>query len=184
MDRKRLKRFAIAALITIIAGAFFGHQFAQPRAQTVGIPAVAKPNHDTVTGQATVVDGDTLEITGVRIRIHGIDAPESDQWCVDAGSKRDPCGRRVSFELADMIGRQQVVCTPTRSRSYERIIARCLVNGHTDVGRWMVEGGRALAYRRYSRDYASAEDKARQDRRGLWAGEFQSPEEHRAAKRR
>ena len=32
-------------------------------------------------GQASVIDGDTLEIHGTRIRLWGIDAPESSQLC-------------------------------------------------------------------------------------------------------
>lgn len=34
---------------------------------------------ETITGVASVTDGDTLEIRGTRIRLHGIDAPESSQ---------------------------------------------------------------------------------------------------------
>jgi len=30
---------------------------------------------------ASVIDGDTIEVHGQRIRIHGIDAPESRQLC-------------------------------------------------------------------------------------------------------
>ena len=34
-----------------------------------------------ITGQPRVIDGDTLEIQGQRIRLHGIDAPEGKQLC-------------------------------------------------------------------------------------------------------
>ena len=36
---------------------------------------------DDLTGQAGVIDGDTLEIHGTRIRLWGVDAPESSQLC-------------------------------------------------------------------------------------------------------
>jgi endonuclease YncB( thermonuclease family) len=36
---------------------------------------------DNLTGQASIIDGDTLEIHGTRIRLWGIDAPESNQLC-------------------------------------------------------------------------------------------------------
>ena len=42
------------------------------------LPAVALAD---MTGQATVIDGDTIDIHGTRIRLHGIDAPESGQLC-------------------------------------------------------------------------------------------------------
>ena len=41
---------------------------------------------DELIGQASVIDGDTIEIHGARVRIFGIDAPESDQLCHDAHS--------------------------------------------------------------------------------------------------
>jgi endonuclease YncB( thermonuclease family) len=56
-----------------------------------------------VTGRASVIDGDTIEIQGQRIRLHGIDAPESNQTC-----RRDSevwrCGQQASLALADKIG--------------------------------------------------------------------------------
>jgi hypothetical protein len=58
-------------------------------------------------------------------------------------------------------------------------VARCSV-GSVDVNRIMVATGYAIAYRHYSPDYVSAEESARVNKRGLWAGTFEMPREYRA----
>ncbi|MCE3258163.1 MAG: nuclease, partial [Nitrobacter vulgaris] len=47
---------------------------------------------DNVVGQASVIDGDTLEIHGIHIRLWGIDAPESSQLCRGEDSLQYRCG--------------------------------------------------------------------------------------------
>ena len=47
---------------------------------------------EPVTGRARVIDGDSLEVAGVRIRLFGIDAPERDQDCQDGNGKSYACG--------------------------------------------------------------------------------------------
>jgi endonuclease YncB( thermonuclease family) len=42
--------------------------------------------------QASTIDGDTIEIHGTRIRLSGIDAPESDQLCRGDDSSQYRCG--------------------------------------------------------------------------------------------
>ena len=37
----------------------------------------------TITGSARISDGDTIRVQGTRIRLNGIDAPETDQVCID-----------------------------------------------------------------------------------------------------
>jgi endonuclease YncB( thermonuclease family) len=59
------------------------------------VPSIAV-SQEAVTGQASIVDGDTLEIRGVRIRLFGIDAPESAQTCHDDDGKLYRCGIKVT----------------------------------------------------------------------------------------
>ncbi|MDF2809908.1 MAG: thermonuclease family protein [Microvirga sp.] len=129
---------------------------------------------DAIAGQATVIDGDTLEIHGQRIRLHGVDAPESRQSCEDGTGRSYACGRMAAFALADWIGRAVVTCDPRDRDRYGRIVATCTVRGE-DMSAWLVQSGHALAFRRYSLDYVGAEDDARHRGAGIWQGRFTAP---------
>ncbi len=87
--------------------------------------------------------GDTIEVHGQRIRLHGIDAPESRQLCRLNG-KPWQCGKDAANALADKIARRPVTCEDLGRDRYKRIIARCTVAGE-DLGKWMVANGLALA---------------------------------------
>ena len=63
----------------------------------------------TVSGPARVVDGDTLEVRGTRVRLHGIDAPESKQRCRSA-ERTWPCGHEATRAVARRIGSRTVAC--------------------------------------------------------------------------
>ncbi|WP_170565587.1 thermonuclease family protein [Ruegeria atlantica] len=125
-------------------------------------------------GVAVITDGDTLEIRDTRIRLHGIDAPESGQICEDAAGGTYRCGQMAALALADRIGRKPVTCTRQDRDSHGRVVAICH-QGATDLNRWLVSNGHALAWRKYSRDYVDAEQQARRGRRGIWAGRFIAP---------
>ena len=135
----------------------------------------------TLSGSARVIDGDTLEVRGTRIRLHGIDAPESAQGC-RAGGRRWPCGREATRALAGRIGGRTVACEERDRDRYGRIVAVCRVGGD-DVNAWMVAAGWAFAYRRYSRSYVAAETAAKGARRGVWRGDVVAPWEWRKGKR-
>jgi len=113
------------------------------RALTITLCLLATPALADVTGTATVIDGDTIEVRGQRIRLHGIDAPESRQLCRLDG-KPWPCGRDAANALADKIARRPVTCEDLGRDRYKRIIARCTVAGE-DLGQWMVANDLALA---------------------------------------
>jgi endonuclease YncB( thermonuclease family) len=134
-----------------------------------------------ITGQASVIDGDTIEIQGQRIRFHGIDAPESRQTCVASGEVWR-CGQKAALALADFIGRSPVTCREQDVDRYGRIVAVCYVRGE-DVEAWLVVNGWALAYRKYSTDYVAEEQAAQAARAGIWRGEFIKPWEWRKGKR-
>jgi endonuclease YncB( thermonuclease family) len=127
-----------------------------------------------LVGVASVIDGDTIEIHGQRIRLHGIDAPESSQTCLDADGQKWRCGQRAALALQDLIGRRTVTCDERDVDRYGRVVGRCLVD-EIDINEWLVAEGLALAYRHYSMDYVAAEATARAARRGMWAGTFEPP---------
>ena len=135
----------------------------------------------TLSGRARVIDGDTLDLGGARIRLHGIDAPESAQRCRAQG-RFWACGREATRALARLIRGKRVTCGERDRDRYGRIVAVCTAAGQ-DLNAWMAAGGWALAYRQYSRAYVAPERRARAARRGVWRGEFVPPWDWRRGKR-
>ena len=130
-----------------------------------------------ITGQASVIDGDTIEVAGQRIRLHGIDAPESRQLCRRDG-ERWRCGKDATSALKAFLGSRPVSCEELGRDRYRRVVAKCTVDG-VDLGEWMVSQGWAVAYYLYSYEYSRAEQRAKSAPRGIWAGEFDKPWEWR-----
>jgi endonuclease YncB( thermonuclease family) len=138
---------------------------------------------DELVGQVSIIDGDTIEIHGARVRIFGIDAPESDQLCHDANSHRYRCGQKASIALFDFIDRRSVQCIEVDRDRYKRAVAVCTVGG-MDIADWLVRNGFALDWPQYSKDvYAAAEAEAKREQRGMWTGSFKEPWTYRACRR-
>ncbi|WP_103332696.1 thermonuclease family protein [Pseudotabrizicola formosa] len=133
----------------------------------------------TRDGAARVIDGDTLDLQGQRVRLFGIDAPERGQSCDRAGQSWD-CGAWSAQMLARTIANRKVTCTRQDTDRYGRMVAICTVGG-TDLARAMVRDGAAQAYRRYSDRYVADGSVARAAGLGLWAGRMTTPEAHRRA---
>ena len=135
-----------------------------------------------ILGVARVIDGDTIDIQGQRIRLHGIDAPESSQECLSSRRVAWRCGQHASQMLAEHIGTTPIGCRLLDRDRHGRFIAICR-KGAEDLSRWMVANGWAVAFRRFSLDYAADEERARSTKKGLWEGSFEMPWDWRAQRR-
>ena len=135
---------------------------------------------DTLSGRARLVDGDTIEVAGHSVRLHGIDAPETSQSCTDGDGRAFACGAAATEALRGLIGGGEVACAGDQHDRYGRLIAVCR-SGGVELNREMVRLGMAVAYERYSDDYLPQQVEAYKAGRGLWAGEFEQPSDVRAA---
>lgn len=150
--------------------------------RTAAAEAETPPAADRLEGLGRVVDGDTLDVGGVRVRLHGVDAFERGQVC-DLPTGAWPCGAVATTALKARAEGRRLVCEVRDTDRYGRKVSRC-EGGGVDVARVLVDDGLALAYRRYSADYIDAEESARARRAGAWAGSFDRPEQWRRRGRR
>lgn len=144
----------------------------------VGSPGIGRAD---VIGEAQVIDGDTLQVAGERVRLHGIDAPESKQSCSLSGIGYD-CGQSATRTLSGATAGKVITCKGEKRDRYGRLVAVCYA-GEDDLNAKMVRDGWALAYRRYGKDYISQETEARAAGTGMWQGQFLEPWEWRKQSR-
>jgi endonuclease YncB( thermonuclease family) len=131
-----------------------------------------------ISGEPRIVDGDTVEIGHIKIRFAGIDAPETDQMCLDSKGDRWACGIASRDELIRYSNSRSWDCDLVGTDKYGRSLGKCFIEGE-DVSAWMVKSGWALSFVRYSHDYDREEVAAREAKAGLWGGAFIAPWEWR-----
>ncbi|MGL4728512.1 MAG: thermonuclease family protein [Bosea sp. (in: a-proteobacteria)] len=127
-------------------------------------------------GRAIAVDGDSLRLNNVELRLKGIDAPEYRQTCRDDKGQDYPCGRFARRALAALVQEHDVACAETGKDRYGRGLAICRnLSNDKDIAAEMVRQGMAVAFG----DFDALEAEARAARKGLWAGSFERPSEWR-----
>lgn len=184
-DRRRGLRVWIAALA--IVGALFvigdrNPQLRQALEEVLQEIATGEPPRARHAGAARVVDGDTLDLAGTRVRLHGIDAPETAQTCRRSG-RNWACGTDATRALEAEIGGRTVNCEEQDIDRYGRVVGICHA-GSQDLNAWMVRSGWAVAYRQYGGDtYDADELVARVAQRGLWSSDFVMPWDWRRGER-
>jgi endonuclease YncB( thermonuclease family) len=130
---------------------------------------------ETIAGRASIIDADTIEITGQRIRLLDIDAPESRQPCIRQDGTEWRCGQQAALALADWIGARLVTCETTRKDRYRRWLAHCTVRG-ADLAGWLAREGWVVPYRECRCEgIRAASADAHIARRGIWSGSFVMP---------
>ena len=144
----------------------------------VPAPAVGQ----TLSGLGQVVDGDSLSVGGISVRLFGIDAPEGKQTC-DRDGARWACGEEAATRLKMLVGSNRVECRGQGTDPYGRTVAVCWADGF-ELNETMVEQGWATAFRKYSSDYIPNEARAKAARRGIWSSNFALPEDYRLAEER
>lgn len=180
-----LAPFVVALIVCAVAAAYFVDRdwpgLVRTYQQVTGQARPAAARDAALTGRASIIDADTIEIRGQRVRLWGIDAPESAQLCQRAGQPWR-WGQAAALALAQWIGERTTSCEDRGDGGWERRLGLCRVSG-TDVSAWLVESGWAMAFRRYSLDYIAHEDRARRMRAGIWGSEFMVPWEWRASRK-
>lgn len=128
-----------------------------------------------ITGMPRVIDADTLEIAGQRIRLGGIDAPEMSETCHRADGRGWACGVWATDAARALLRGQRLRCIDLGERSYRRVVGRCYLAGQ-DVAELLIEAGAARNCPRYAREqgqseaYQAAEARALAARAGIFGG--------------
>lgn len=156
---------AFAGLLALPLLATQGRSPADARTSSAVPPAGA-----SVTGPARVVDGDTIVIGETRIRLEGIDAPESGQTCNRRWLGTWPCGEAATTHLALLVRDRIVRCDSRGTDLYGRMLGVCFTEG-LELNADMVRNGFAWAFVKYSSRLVEAEASARALQLGIWQGE-------------
>ncbi len=143
----------------------------------------------SIKGFAKVVDGDTIIINSIKIRLEGIDAPEIKQRCkkpflkisflTNLSLNKDYlCGIVSKEKLINKIKNNEINCVSLSKDKYKRYLATCFKE-KVNLNKWLVRNGFAVAYKRYSKRYITDENYARANKLGVWEGTFKRPEKWR-----
>lgn len=123
----------------------------EPVAQEAPVSALPEPAQEqlaelvhalppVVTGRCYVIDGDTIQIGTVRLRLAGVDAPELDH----------PWGKKAKSELMNLCKGQVVRAEISPELSYDRVVATCFLPDGRDLSAEMVQRGLALDWPKFS----------------------------------
>ena len=134
-------------------------------------PAVAQEH----SGIPRVVDGNTIIINFLNIRLHGIEAPNAEQLCeIDGESWL--CGWEATNALAHIVGRHWVSCRQNRLNEGGVVGATCFAGNVLNINAWMVRNGWATAQNQTNTRFLQLEILARQEQIGIWRTKYKNTE--------
>ena len=124
-----------------------------------------------------IIDADSIELNGQKIRFSGIDAPEKYQVCKNVENEEYACGLAATRALQELVKNwhsSKISCSSSGRDFFGRLLSECFVSD-ININSWLVKSGWALAYRKYSLSYLADEQFAKQHSKGLWQGDFVEP---------
>ena len=144
---------------------------------------------EEIIGIPRIIDGDTVHINNLKIRLEGIDAPEIKQKCKKEKLKISStlgytfyedydCGKNAKEKLKAKVNDSNIKCISFTKDRYKRYLATCFKE-EINLNGWMVRNGYAVAYRKYSKKFVSQEIFAKKEKLGLWSGTFMMPWDYR-----
>lgn len=107
------------------------------RHKTKGIehdPPPDVPTSKKLRGKAWVIDGDTIVVSKIKVRLAGIDAPELDQ----------PWGQKAKWEMVKICKGKTIDVELTGETTYDRLVGTCYLEDGTDIGAELIKAGLAL----------------------------------------
>jgi hypothetical protein len=125
-------------------------------------------------------------VDGKAYRLDGIDAPETDQICLNEAGKLYKCGEAANATLAAFIAGRPIYCADVGpdSKHKDRRVGQCFVDGF-DLNHWLVENGWAINFEPYAKGrFKIDEDAAKAGRLGMWSGCFVAPQDFRYWRKR
>ncbi|MDC3036483.1 thermonuclease family protein [Candidatus Pelagibacter sp.] len=128
---------------------------------------------DVKSSELKIIDGDTINLNGEKIRFSGIDTPEIKQKCTK-NNEVIMCGIEAKELLINKIKNNKINCVREGKDQYKRTLAECFVND-LSLSSYLVKSGYAFAYRKFSNKFIEDEDFARSNKLGMWSMNFEYP---------
>ena len=133
------------------------------------------------------IDGDTIIGDNKIIRIDGINAPEIEQECIVSDAKWS-CGLSSKEFLQNVIAQYKIFCKTNiikyNIEKQELYLSYCYIDDDkkTDLGKYIIQNGFAVAYKKYSNAYITDELIAKNNRVGIWNSVFEDPHDFKIRK--
>jgi endonuclease YncB( thermonuclease family) len=132
------------------------------------------------SGNAVVLDGDSLKVDGKEVRLVGLDAPEYNQTCFNQKKEEYACGQVSRKFLLSLANGKNVKCIYSQKDKYDRFLSKCFIR-ELSINEELVKNGMAVIYN-FTESEAKMnqlEAEAKKQKLGIWQGAFQLPKEYR-----